>query len=72
VGYDGSDSSDKLARKHIFVNIDDWQWYEAQFGGKNQLGTSRAIRITMRKFREAMEANASAKAQRVNVEDIEI
>ncbi len=63
---------DKLIRKHIFVNADDWKFFEDHFGGRNQIGTSKAVRICMNKFREALEAKASSRFAKVDASGIDL
>ena len=62
----------RLVRKHIFVNIDDWNWIIDNYGGPNQLGTSKAVRLMIRKMREAVEAKALRAASPVQHDDIEL
>jgi hypothetical protein len=69
---DGLHREDKLVRKHIFMNEDDWKWIEDRFGGKNKLGTSKAIRIMLRKYREAIEAKESESASRIDTSEIQL
>lgn len=62
-------ADENCVRKHIFVDIDDWQWFEEKFG--ESLGTSRAIRLVMRKYRKALEARVAEVAERPKVGELD-
>jgi len=62
-------SADNLARKHIWVDTDDWQWYEETFAGRMKI--SEAIRLVMRKYRQSVEAKVGASAARPRA-DLEV
>lgn len=50
--------SERLVRKHVHFDPDDWEWIRTHFG--ESVGISKAIRLMVQKFRQNIEARAAA------------
>ncbi len=48
----------RMERKHIWVDKENWRWVQETFGAT--IGTSAAVRLMMKKFREGVEAKVSS------------
>lgn len=53
----------ELVRKHIWLNAEDWEFCELYF--KDNVGTSKAIRMILHEAVLGLQAKAAATSQRL-------
>jgi hypothetical protein len=58
-------TDDKLVRKHVHMDADDWQWLQDHL----EIGPSEAVRAIIKTFRKNAEKRMGQIAQRPQVSD---